>query len=427
MAYQAIRRPDHTVEISATLTPEEVGSERREILAALQRRAVVPGFRRGRAPLHLVQARFKQELVDELQEHLSERVWHEVVEGEDGFEPISPLRVREAELADDGSFTLQGEVDVRPRFELPEPDGLSLPEVDVEVRDEEIAEELEKLRGEQAAWEPAEDAEAADGMLAEVDLAGEFVEGEGEPFSSENVRVELGDEGIFPEINESLQGARPGDERTATKRFPDDFQDPERAGRTVSYTITVKALKRKVLPELDDELAKGLGLETLDELRERIREVRARQKKVERRNTWRRSVLDQLEEKLDPGALPASLVRSAMRDEMESYAFQLAMRGVDPKSDEVDWQQVGSQMEPVARRKVLDTLVLSQLAERWEIAPPEHEVDAWISAEAARQGLPQAEHKANLAKQGKLEELRHSAQMAAVVDELIRRAGGEVE
>ena len=126
-------------------------------------------------------------------------------------------------------------------------------------------------------------------------------------------RFVIGQDSVPEQINEALQGAKVGDQRVAEKRFPDDDENEGRAGKTVRYTIDVKGLKKKILPEIDDELAKTIGLESLEELRERITEVLTRDKKIERREQWRRTVLDHLEEGFDVNELPPSLVSSAVQ------------------------------------------------------------------------------------------------------------------
>jgi trigger factor len=189
----------------------------------------------------------------------------------------------------------------------------------------------------------------------------------------------------------------------------------------------VKGLKRKTLPEIDDELATTIGLDDLAALRERIQTVLEQQKRNERRNSWRRFVLDHLQTEIDQGELPPSLVQSTLREQLDRYAYTMAMQGMDVDPEKINWQEISAKAEPAARQEVLDTLILEQLAENWEISVPEAEVDTYIAAEAARESLPPAEHKANLAAEGKLERIRHAARIAATVDEMIRRAGGEVE
>ena len=425
MPYTITRLPNHTVEISAHLEPEVVSGEQRTVLRRFQRLAQDPRCRPGRAPEGAVRARFGAEIKAELRDHLAEVVWQQVVEGEGALVPLTSPDIEKAELQPDGGFTLSARLEVRPHYELPEI-VLTLPAVEVQAAADEVDAEIERLREEHASWAPAGDIEATDGVLVEADLDGALEGAADESYAEQGARFVLGREGVPAEVNEALQGARAGDVRTAERRFPDDDPDEGRAGRTVSYTISVKELKTKVLPEVDDSFAASLGLESLEELRGRVAEGLGRRKQAERRETWRRAVLDHLEAALDPADLPSTLVQSAVREDLNRFAYTLAMRGVAPDAAEVDWQQLAARFEPGARRRVLDTLVLEQLATTWNVEVPEGEVDGYVLAEAHRLGVPPGEHKANLAKEDRLDQIRHAARMSAVVDEMIRRAGGEV-
>jgi trigger factor len=427
MPYTLTHRANHTVEISAHLEAAAVDRERDGIVRSFRSKARVPGFRPGKAPMAAVRARFAEEIREELQEHLTGLLWREVFEGESAIEPITNPHIRDLQFADDGGFSFTAEIEVRPRYELAGIAGLDLPEVSLDVADTEIDVELTKVQEEQAIWEPADNDEASDGMLVEVDLTGEIEGSDDDPYNEEGASFIIGSGSAPPEVDEALQGAKIGDERIATKVLPDDLEDSDKAGKTVTYTISVKGLKRKVLPEIDDDLATTIGLENLDELRQRIHDVLQQQKRGERRNVWRRFVLDHLETEIDQSELPSSLVQSTLREQLDRYAYTMAMQGVNVDPEKINWQEISAKAEPAARQEVLDTLILEQLAESWEVPVPEAEVDAYIAAEATRQGLPPAEHKANLAAEKKLDRVRHAARIAATVDEMIRRAGGEVE
>jgi trigger factor len=426
MPYSVTRAANHTVAITANLEPEAVDRERKNILRKIRRSASVPGFRPGKAPEAAVRARYADAIQEELQEHLTGVLWHEIFDGESDMDPLTNPDISDLEFSDDGSFRFTAELEVRPNYEVPEIAELELPEVTLEVADAEIDEELLKVAEEQAVWEPAEDAEAADGMLIEVDLAGEVEDSDDEPYTESDASFVLGSDRVPPEINEALQGATVGDSRQATKTLPDDLEDKAKAGKTVRYTLDVKGLKKKAVPEVDDDLAAAIGLENLEELRGRISGVLEQQKLSARRTAWRRFILDHLEQGIDQGELPPSLVQATLREQLDRYAYTMAMQGVDVDPDKINWQELAAKAEPAARQEVLDTLVLEQLTEKFETAVPEAEVDAYIAAEAARLGVPPGEHKANLASDNRLERVRHGARIAATVDEMIRRAGGEV-
>ncbi|MCP4900344.1 MAG: trigger factor [bacterium] len=427
MSYELRTLPNHTVEIVGHLEADDVNDERNRIVEAFRRRAQIPGFRNGRAPLHIIRTRFASEIQEELVEHLAGNLWSEVMTAENDLQPITPPKLTNSAVEEDGVFRLTAEVEVRPNYDLPDLEGFALPEVEMVVSAAEVEAEFDKLRDEQASWEPADDAQAEDGMLVEADLVGEPLEGDEEPFHEDDARFLLGGDGIPAELNEALQGARVGDEKSAQKRFAEDDPDNDRAGRTVNYTVKIKSLKRKVLPDLDDELAKAIGVDSLDEVRERIEAALLQNKKVERRSTWRRALLDHLQTGADPVDLPNSLVQAAIHEDVNRFAYTLAMRGMAPDADSLDWQELSAKLEPQSRARVLDSLVLEQVADELEISVPEDEVDRYVNEEAMRMGKPPAEHKANLATENRLDELRHAARISAAVDALIIKVGGEVD
>jgi len=427
MPYTVTRAANHTVAITANLEPEAVDRERKNILRKIRRSASVPGFRPGKAPEAAVRARYADAIQEELQEHLTGVLWHEIFDGENEMDPLTNPEINDLEFSDDGGFRFTAELEVRPKYELPEIENLDLPEVSLEVTDAEIEGELVKVAEEQAVWEPAEETDAADGMLIEVDLKGEVEDSEEEPYTESDASFVLGSDRVPPEINEALQGARVGDQKQATKILPDDLEDSTKAGKTVRYEITVKGLKKKAVPEIDDDLAAAIGLDSLEVLRERISGVLENQKLSGRRTSWRRFILDHLEQGIDQGELPPSLVQATLREQLDRYAYTMAMQGVDVDPEKINWQEIAAKAEPAARQEVLDTLILEHLTEEWDTGVPEAEVDAYIASEAARLGVPPGEHKANLASDNRLERVRHGARIAATVDEMIRRAGGEVD
>lgn len=427
MPYTLNRRANNTVEVTAELDADAVSSERSEIVRSFRRKASIPGFRPGKAPESAIRARFGEDIEKELREHLAGKLLGEVFDGEEGLEPITHPEVSDLDFDEDGGFRMKAAIEVRPRYELPTIDGFELPEVSLEVSDAEVGGELDTIADEHASWEPADDATATDGMLVEADLHGEMEGSDQDPYDEQGAQFVVGQGSVPEQINEALQGAKVGEQRVAERRFPEDDSDERRAGKTVRYTIDVKALKRKVLPPIDDELAKTLGFESLDELKARVLEVVTSTKRRQRREQWRRALLDHLETGLDVNDLPPSLVSSAVREDLNRFAYTMAMQGVAPEEADVNWQELAAKAEPGSRRRVLDMLVLEQLAEEWEIPVPEADVDAYIAAEARQRNIPPGEHKANLAKEHKLDELRGSARISATIDEMIRRAGGEVD
>ncbi|MEN8163231.1 MAG: trigger factor [Acidobacteriota bacterium] len=430
MPHQITKHPDHTVEITADLGKAAVDQEREVIVRRLRSQARVPGFRPGKAPLSTVRARYGEEIREELTEHLAGLLWRQVLDEEEAFQPLTQPSFDEMGFGDDGGFAFKARLEVRPSFDLPALDGIELPEHSVEVTEAEIQGELEGVCEENVSWEPAaEDAQVVDGVMVEADLTAEIEGSDEEPTTEENARIIVGADGMPPEISEALQGARIGDQRVAVRAMNEDQAEgdsAEESVRSATYRITVKAIKNKSLPEIDDDLAQGLGFDGLDQLKERIVEVLGDRKASERRDLWRRHILDHLEEGVELETLPPTLVKDAVAGDIQRFVYHMAMQGQAP-DDQMDYQALRARFEPQARLRALDTLVLEQLGDSWDIEVPENDVDAYIAGEAQQKGIPPAEHKANLVKEGRLDSLRHAARMAAIVSELLRRAGAEEE
>ena len=428
MTHQITKHPDHSLEITADLDKTAVDQEREVITRRLRSQARVPGFRPGKAPLSAVRTRYAEEIQEELTEHLAGLLWRKILDDEDEFQPLTQPNFEEMGFGDDGAFSFKAYLEVRPTYDLPSLDGFELPKHSIEVTETEIQTELDGVCEEHVSWEPAaDDFQVIDGVMVEADLTAEVEDSEEPPTTEDNARIIVGADGIPKEISEALQGARIGDQRVAVREVTQDSaegDEGEEATGSATYRMTVKAIKEKSLPEIDDELARGMGLDDLDQLKERIVEVLGGRKASERRDKWRRHILDNLEQGIDHENLPPTLVKEAVNGDVQRFVYHLAMQGQAP-DEQMDVQALRARFEPESRLRVLDTLILEQLGDTWEIEVPEDDVHAYIAGEAEQKGIPPGEHKANLIKENRFESLRHAALMAAIVSELLKRAGAE--
>ena len=204
----------------------------------------------------------------------------------------------EAEAPVEGSvFRYKARIEVKPAIELPDLDAISGKRPAVQVGEEEVLTELETLRERQADWvEEAEDVAAAEGHQLTIDFVGTIDGVAFEGGSAEGVELELGSGRMIPGFEEQLVGARSGEKRNLEVGFPADYGNAELAGKPAVFATTVTAIKRKELPELDDDFAKDLGeeFERLDDVREKIREVLRSQRQHASDHALHRSLLDDL-------------------------------------------------------------------------------------------------------------------------------------
>lgn len=419
MSYEIERATPCRVVVTATIGPEEARSEREHVLGDWLRGARIDGFRKGKAPRELVERRFANEIRDDLEEHLTRRAWDQVRRDEK-LRPASPLGIKESGWLDSGEYKFKGEFDVYPTVTLPPLDGFRAPAFDIEPGEDELAGAIEQLRERQAAWEPVAGEPVAEGMLVEAEVDGAFPDGDGEAFHEDRSLFQLGRSEVYPEIEAAVTGKAVGDTVTAERAIAGEGgegPDPRR----VAYTVRIKSLRRKRLPEVDEAFATSLGITGgVEALRERVHERLRASRTERRRDVWREALVAHLADghTLD---LPEGVVRDDTRKELVEFAQALAQRGIDPDQAKVDWEKLEGEMRGRVEQRLRAEVLLDALAESLEIAVSAAEVDHEVERQAQRLGVPFAELRGNLAKGGGLERVGALLRRERAVDEVLEK------
>src|SRR5689334_19009688 len=264
--------PESRVRVQAEVPAQEV--EKRVAAAARQlaRGLRVPGFRAGKAPPPIVIRRVGREAV--LDEAVRESIsgWYTAAIDAAGVVPIGEPDLDMGALPREGEpLRFSIEIGVRPKARLGDYKGLEVGRREAQVQDADLQAELDRLRERSAKLETVE-RPAARGDFVVIDYVGTLDEVPFEGGEGRDQMVEIGSGRLVPGFEEQLEGASAGDERTVTISFPDDYTAAELAGREAQFAVTVKEVKAKELPPLDDDLAGEAGFDTLDELRSDIRE-----------------------------------------------------------------------------------------------------------------------------------------------------------
>jgi trigger factor len=370
--------PDSKVKIEVAVEPERFSKRVDRAAKALAGEMKMPGFRKGKVPPQMVIQRLGREAVVEqaLREALPE--WYEQALIDSGVSPIGDPKLDVGDLPGQGEgleFTI--EVGVRPAAELGEYRGLDVGRAEIEVPDEGIDAEVERLRGAFGSLSPVE-RPAAEGDAVVIDFAGTI---DGEPFEGSNSKdftIELGGEALLPEFDEALTGASAGDERTVEVVFPDDHSPERLAGETATFTITVNEVREKNLPELDDDFASEASeFETLAELRESIRSRLAEVMERRAEADFREAAVDaavanaQLE-------VPHDLVHARAHEMWERIERQLAARGIDPQAyaqmQGKDRHDLINDAEEDAERALRREATLAAVAEAEDIDPSDDDL-----------------------------------------------------
>lgn len=350
------------------------------------RAATVPGFRPGHAPRAVVRSRFKDQIRTEvLRELLPNAVQEAIAEhnvaalGEpelnlDNTEGLSQLGQK--------SISFNVNVDVLPEIKLGAYKGLEASRRTRPVKDEDIDPVIEHLRESSAALQPVEDRGASIGDTVTANFYGKFVnEPDAEPINVEDVDVILGGKGVVQEITDNLIGVQPDDQRTFSIDYPKDFSAKGLAGKLVEYTVKVSAVRIKELPDVDDDWAQSLGdeIESVDQLREKIRADLDAQARNEAEGNLRTELLRKLVEAHE-FELPERLVAHQTEHRFESVVRDMIGQGIDPRNPELDWERARDSLKEQASYELRSSLLLEQIADTEEIEVSDQEIEDEINA-----------------------------------------------
>ena len=415
-------------EIKIEIEPQQVRDAYDRISERYAKAASVPGFRRGHAPRSVVRTRFKSEIRgDVLRELLPEAV-HDAIDQHSLSaigEPDVQLDNTEAlERLGEDSITVKVGVEVFPQVKLGEYKNLEVTRRPRPVTDVDVERMITGLREASASLEPVEDRPAEAGDTVTVNLSGQFVDqAEEEDLKADDVDIVIGGEGIQPEFTDNLTGTAPDDTRTFTVSYPDDFQTKELAGKRVEYKAEVTAVRRKALPEVDDEWAQSLGEEfdSVEKLRVKIREDLEKRSSFEADQRLRSEIINQLIT-AHQFEVPQSLVEQQTNHRLESVVRDMIGRGVDPRATQLDWEGTREQLKAQAEVDVRATMLLDQIAEEEKIDVSKEEIEAEIDAISAASRQSKEQVRAALTKDGGERSIAHRLRNRKALDLLIKHA-----
>jgi trigger factor len=355
------------VRLEVGVEPDEVDRRVERAARELARDMRLPGFRKGKVPPQMVVQRVGREAVLEqaLRESLPE--WYERALLDSGITPVGDPKLDVGALPGAGeelSFSI--EVAVRPQAKLGEYKGLEVGRPEAEPPDEAVQAELDRLREGFASLNPVERPAAAGDLLL-IDYSGTVA---GEPFEgseASDLMVELGAGSLLAEFDEALAGASPGDRVTVEVTFPDDHQPESLAGKTARFEVTVKEVREKELPELDDEFAaEASEFETLDELRAEIRRQIAAALERRADAEFTEAAVDAAAEAAEI-ELPSEVVHARAHEMWERLERSLGARGVDAQTylrmQGKTSEQAVTDLEDDARRALRREATLAAVAE----------------------------------------------------------------
>lgn len=380
-----------------TVPVAEVEKETERVVADIQKKVKLPGFRPGHAPVSLVKTRFAGDIRQDVLEKLVPRFFQAAVD-KDHLKVVGRPDISEVHFHAGEPLKFKADFEIAPEFDLGDYNGVTVTYDEPQVTDEDVAQRLEEIRQQKAEFVNEDPRPLADGDYALVSL--ESLSGLAEKVAQDEISLKLGDEATLPAFTENLRGASPEESREFDVTYPDDYERKNLAGKTVRFRATVKAVRRKELPELNDEFAKDLGdYQTLEELRNAIRTAISREREQKAQEDAKHQILDKLVD-AHAFAVPSAYVDRQIEINVENQLRTLAAQGIDPRSIKLDWNKVKETQKDKAGRDVKASLILDKIGEREAIAATQEEVDREVQRIARQQREAVAVTRAKLQKDG---------------------------
>lgn len=421
-------------EVEIEIPAEVVSKQQDAIVKQYARQARVPGFRKGKVPASVVKNRFNNEVTSDLVESLVPQYFREAVL-KAGYRPVSQPAIYGLEFTPGEPMRFKAAFEVLPEFELADYSTIKVERPEIKVTEEEVDAELKQLQERQASFDPVnEDRGAEKGEFVQVSFEAkprgiDAAEDKGEktgsagseeaaqgsaaakatqPVQMDEVLVEIGGANTIPEFSEHLSGAKAGDERSFEVNYPEDFYDKRLAGQSFSYKVKVNAIKRKTLPELNDEFAQELSQEfkSLDALKERIREGMAAERNHQAEHDLKGKLLDDLLAKHE-FVVPRSLVEHQIDLRLERGLRALAAQGMKTEDmKRMDFGKLRAGQREAAIKEVKSNVLLAKIAVKENLQVSDEELDQEITGMAQQMQQPAEEVKRRILQDNGAERLR---------------------
>lgn len=427
-------------EIDVEIPADVVAKHQEALVQQYSKQARIPGFRKGKVPASMVRNRFSSEITSDVVEHLVPQYYREaVVKG--GYRPVSQPHIYGLEFTPGEPIKFKAAFEVLPEFDLGDYKAIKIEKPDVTITDEQIDHELKLLQEKQASFDPVDEERGAEkGEFVQVsfearpkNLADDEPEAEGsgakpeeaksgeekaaaaegaeqsaQPVQMEEVLVEIGGVNTIPEFTKNLSGAKAGEERSFEVSYPEDFYDKRLASMVFDYKVKVNAIKKKTLPDLNDDFAKELSpdFQNLGDLKQRFRENMEAELKHKVEHEAKDKLIEELLAKHD-FPVPRSMVEHQIDLRLERGLRALAAQGMKTEDmRRMDFGRLRAGQEEFARKEVKSSVLLAKIAIKENIQVSDEELNNEIEAMAAQMQQPVEEVRKRLTEDNAVERLR---------------------
>ncbi len=340
----------------------------------------VPGFRKGKAPRKMIEQLYGSQIFfEDAANEIIPDAYADAAK-ESGLDIVSQPKVSIEQLEAGKPFIFAAEVAVRPEVELGEYKGVEVTKADAEVTDADVEEELKKVQDQNSRTVSVEDRAVKDGDMTVIDFEG-FIDGEAfDGGKGENYPLTIGSHSFIDTFEEQMIGMNIGEEKELNVTFPEDYHAENLKGKPATFKVTVKEIKEKQLPELDDDFAQDVSdFDTLAEYKDDLKKKIAERKESEAKAKKESEAIEKVVEaaKMD---IPQAMIDTQVNRMLEDFAMRLQQQGL---SVEQYFQYTGmtadkimEEMKPEAVKRIKNSLVLEAVAKAENIEVSEEEFEA---------------------------------------------------
>lgn len=388
MSLQVENMEKNMAKLTITVPAEEVEKAIQSAYLKNRGKMNIPGFRKGKAPRQIIEKMygvgiFYEDAVNEMIPDAYEAAYNE-----SGLDIVSQPSIDVVQIEKGKDFIFTAEVAVKPEVELGQYKGIEVEKIDVTVTDEEVMEELEKVREQNSRMVPVEDRPVADGDITTIDFEGfvdgvAFAGGKGEDYP-----LTIGSHAFIDNFEEQLIGAKIGEEVTVDVTFPEEYHAEELKGKPAQFKVTVKDIKVKELPELDDDFAQDASeFDTLDEFKadtkKKLEEKKENEAKAKKEDAAIEKIIENA--KMD---IPQPMIDTQVRQMTDDFARRLQSQGLTVEQyfqfTGMNAEMMLEQMKPQALKRIQSRLVLEAIAKAENIEVTEEDIDKEIESMAAQ-------------------------------------------
>lgn len=412
-------------EIEVEVPAEEIQSKVDAIYQKISGEAKIDGFRKGKAPMDVIQKKYKSNVRDEIIQHELPEYVREVIR-EKKINPVAMPQISHLQFEEGSPLKFVAMVETKPEFDLKNYKGLKIKKEKTNVNEEEVDNALENMREQTAQFAPVEDRASKENDLVIIDFEGKI---NGQPFEGGKANrfpVLLGSQSLLKDFEKNLIGIKKSENKEFQITFPQDYAKKDVAGKPVDFTVTVHEIKEKKLPVVDNEFAKNSAkCETVKELREKL-EV---QIKAGKELDQRAKMVEQIGEKLIADHsfdLPTSLVNIEQQRLAQQGVDRLRNQGADfNKLPEDQKKEFIEKLRPIAQKNVRMAIIVEKIADAEKIHCENQDLEAYYGKVAANVNQPVDTVKRYIQQKGSVDAVKEWIQYEKALDYLISE--GKIE